>query len=380
MIPVLTVALGSLAIATPILVFARLRGNGGNVGQGLCALAALSSFLLGGGTALSALSAVMYLFEAYEVPTLGSGWLSVASGGALAGIILHVTLRILFYRVAVLSAHWALRKPRFQEQTFVLQLRSTFWEMAGFGLAFAIVYLVADSLDLTSNVWLWLMFPLFAAIIPLYETLILPWLRFLGAPKLTERNLSDIEDWLEGVCTNQRIPPFSIRVQEGDLVNAFAIGGLFRHLIVIGGGLIDGMTASQTKAVLAHEIAHVIRRDVPRLLLPMAVASGTCWLFCVWHYANPLFLANTVSGILAGCAVAGLSAAIFMIAIPGYFMRRMEYRADRLAVRLLGDGEALIDALRRLAVLNEESIRQGQWSHPSTHNRIKAIQRSRAAA
>ena len=378
--PILTVALGSLAIALPILAYARLRGNGGNeIGNLLCILAALSSFLFGCGIALSALSGLLHLVDTFGLPTLGSGWLSVASGGALAGTIVHVTLRLLFYRLSELSAHWALRTPRLKEHTFVLQLRSTFWEIIGFAFAFAIMFLIADSADWTGQIWLWLLLPIFAAIIPLYETLILPWLRFFGAPKITGRDLSDIEDWLGDLCVHRQIPPFRIRIQEGNLVNAFAIGGVFRHLIVIGGGLIDRMTTSQIKAVLAHEIAHVIRRDVPHLLLPTAVISGTCWLFCVWHFANPLFVANTVSGILAGGAIAGLSAVTFMIIIPSYFMRRMEYRADLLAVELLGDGEALVDALRTLAALNDQPIRQGYWSHPSTRNRIKAIRRSSAA-
>ncbi|MCY3622363.1 MAG: M48 family metalloprotease [Gammaproteobacteria bacterium] len=376
--PILTVALGSLAIAVPILAYARLRGDGGNVGKVLFVFAVLSSFLFGCGIALSALSGVLHLFETYGVPTVRSHWLSIALGGALAGVIVHATLRILFYRLAELSAHWALRKPRIKEQKLVHQLRSTVWEIVGFALAFAIMFLIADSANWIGRMWPWLLLPIFAATVPLYETLILPWLRFLGAPKLTGRNLSDIDEWLADLCANRQIPSFRIRVQEGNLANAFTIGGLFRHLIVIGGGLIDGMTTSQIKAVVAHEIAHVIRRDVLRLLLPMAVASGTCWLFCVWHYANPLFAANTVPGILAGCAIAGLSAVTFMIAVPSYFMRRMEYRADLLAVELIGDGEALVDALRALAALNEEPIRQGYWSHPSTHNRIRAIQRSNA--
>lgn len=373
--PILTVALGSLAIAVPILAYARLRGNGGNVGTLLVVLASLSSFLFACGIALLALSGAIHLIEIFSLPEKRD-WLSVALGGVVAGITMYVTLRILFYRLAELAANWSLRRPHSKEQSLALQLRSTCWEMVGFALCFPILFLIADSWDWESPMWLLLLLPIFAAIIPLYETLVLPWLRFLGAPRLTGRDLGDLEEWIEDLCARRRIPEFRIRVQEGDLVNAFAIGGLFRHLIVIGGGLIDGMTPDQIKAVLAHEIAHVIRRDVPRHLLPMTIVSGTCWLFCLWYFANPLFKAGTVPGILNGAAIAGLSALIFMILIPGYFMRRMEYRADLLAVELLGDGEVLADALRTLAALNEEPIRQGHWSHPSTLNRIRAIQKS----
>lgn len=372
MMPVLTVALACLAIAIPVLACARIRGSSGNVGDVLSLLVAVSSFLFASGVALSSLYGVAYVIETHDLRIAHEGWLAVALKGALVGVLVYVTLRLLFYRLAALTLRWTLRE-RYKEESLALQLRSTVWETVGFTLCFAILFLIADSSDGTSQTWLLLLLPIFGGIIPLYETLILPWLRFLGAPRLTGRDLDDIEDWLEDICARRRIPPFRIRVQEGDLANAFAIGGLFRHLIVIGGGLIDGMTTHEVKAVLAHEIAHVIRRDVPRLLLPMSIVSGTCWLFCLWHFANPLFDENTVSGILRGGAIAGFSALVFMVVIPGYFMRRMEYRTDRLAVELLGDGEVLADALRTLAALNEQPIRNGSWSHPSTLNRINAI-------
>ena len=376
--PILTVALGCLAIAIPILAYARLRGNSGKGGGALSLFVLVSSFLFSSGVALSSLSGAAYLIDTHDLRIDHEGWLAVATNGAIAGLLVYVSLRLLVYRLAALTLDWTLREKR-REESLALQLRSTLWEIAGFTFAFAIVFLIANYFEDRGQTRLWFLFPVFAAMIPLYETLLLPWLRFLGSPRLTARDLGDIQEWLEHIAIRQRVPPFRIRVQEGDLTNAYAIGGLFQHLIVLGGRLIDGMPANQLKAVLAHEIAHVIRRDVPRFLLPMAVVSGTCWLFCVWNFASPLFNTNTVSGILAAGGIAGLSALVFMIVIPGYFMRRMEYRADLLAVELLGDGEALVDALRTLAALNGQPIRQGYWSHPSTRNRIRAIQRSSAA-
>lgn len=377
MTPVLTVALACLAMSIPLLASVRLRGNSGNVGGVLGLLVLLSSFLFASGVALSSLSGAIYLIDTHSLRIAHEGWLSVALNGALVGVIVYVSLRLLVYRLAALTLHWTLRETR-KEESIGLQLRSTIWETVGFSLAFAMMFLIADYFEHEGQVPLWLLLPIFAAIIPFYETLVLPWLRFLGAPRLTGRDLNDIEQWLEGIAIRRRIPSFRIRVQEGDLANAYAIGGCFHHLIVIGGRLIDEMPTNQLKAVLAHEIAHVIRRDVPRLLLPIAVVSGTCWLFCVWSFANPLFNTNTVPALLAAGGISGFSALVFMIAIPSYFMRRMEYRADLLAVELLGDGEALVDALRTLAALNDQPIRQGYWSHPSTRNRIRAIQSSSA--
>jgi hypothetical protein len=120
--------------------------------------------------ALLALSGVVHLVDVLGVPEK-RGWPSIALVGALAGIIMYVTLRILFYRLAELSAHWALRTPRFKDQSLALQLRSTCWEMAGFALCFAVFSLIADSWDSTSQIGLLLSLPIFASTIPLYETL-----------------------------------------------------------------------------------------------------------------------------------------------------------------------------------------------------------------
>ena len=373
--PVLTVALACLAIGIPVLACARLRGNSGNVRDLLGSLVVVSSYLFASGVALSSLSGAIHVIDTHGLRMTHEGWLGVALNGALVGVLVYVSLRLLVYRLAVLTLRWTLRATH-KEESLALQLRSTVWETGGFAMAFAMMFLIANYFEEKGHAHLWLLLPIFGAIIPFYETLVLPWLRFLGAPSLTERDLGDIEEWLKGISTRQKKPSFRIRVQEGDLANAYAIGGLFRHLIVIGGKLIDGMPANQLKAVLAHEIAHVFRRDVPRLLLPMSAVSGTCWLYCVWHFGSPLFNTNTVSGILAAAGVSGLSALVFMVVIPGYFMRRMEYRADLLAVELLGDGEVLADALRTLAALNGQPIRQGHWSHPSTLNRIRAIEES----
>ncbi len=377
---VLTVALACLAMALPVLVYARLQRNGENSGALLLVGVHVCSYLLGAGVALLLLSGMLHWREENGVLLSSDRWHTVVLAGAISGLTVHLLLRIVFHGLYELAIHWALHLPRERNQTPALRLRSVVWEMVGFAAGFAVLYLLGHYARGLGDLGVWLLLPVFAAAIPLYETLLLPWLRFLRAPHLTTRNVADIDDWLDDVCRKRQIPRFHVKVQEGTLANAYAMGGLYRHLIVLGGGLLDSMTPSQIRAILAHEMAHVIRGDVPRLLLPIAIASGSCWLACVWHYASPLFATQTVSGVLSAAGIAALSAAVFTIAIPGYFMRRMEYGADRLAVELLGNGDLLVDALRRLAALNGDPIRQGYWSHPSTLDRIKAIRNLTANA
>ena len=168
--------------------------------------------------------------------------------------------------------------------------------------------------------------------------------------------------------------PGSVSVyKKGRLANAFATGGLGAHLVVIGGGLLDRMSASELRAVLAHEIAHVAHGHVPRRILPLIVLGATLHVACLVLFVNPLFDMDEWPFLLAGIASAGASGGLFLIALPGVFMHKMEFQADRLAVELLGEGEPLIAALTKLADLNKHPLDAKSWSHPSTQARLDAI-------
>lgn len=56
------------------------------------------------------------------------------------------------------------------------------------------------------------------------------------------------------------------------LVVALALWGIRKPWLLVGEGLLKEMPYAEVKAVLAHEIGHVIRRDHVRLLL-----SGLAW-------------------------------------------------------------------------------------------------------
>ena len=77
--------------------------------------------------------------------------------------------------------------------------------------------------------------------------------------------------------------------------------------------------------------------------------------------------------VLAGSGLAGAFAGLFLAVLPGFFMRKMEFQADQLAVEMLGDGEQLVDALTKLAELNKLPLDTKSWSHPSMQARIDAI-------
>ena len=217
-----------------------------------------------------------------------------------------------------------------------------------------------------------LVVPLCLAAMPLIPTFVTPWFKYAKAPRLQTSDAS-LNGWLTDVCKQSRVPRFRVRVQEGPEANAYALRGLGGHLVVVGGGLANGLSPYALKAVLAHEIAHVVNRDVPRRLLPLAMAGALCVALSITYLAGPLFATDHPLGLAAGGVTVSLAALVFNILIPGYFMKKMELRADRLAVELLGDPAPMEDALRKLAALNDEPLEAKSWSHPSYLQRIDAI-------
>ena len=369
----LTVAVGLSALSATVLIYTRRKCDGGNPGLILGVLTVLCAYTFAAGTAL--LSVIgLFSLAVGDGPLLNQdGWQSNMLGGAITGATVFISVRVLMYEMAAATLNWSLRLETQDDEPLGQKVRAIVWGTVGAATVFAILFQAWMAIGPLDGLWLVPLFAIFAAPLPLYETIILPWLQYFKAPSLTAHNLASVETWLRQVGRNRRVPRFHIRIQQGGLVNAFAIGGLFGHLIVLGEGLVDRMSQTQIKAILAHELAHVLRRDVPRLLLPMAIGSGALYYLTFYYYISPLFALETVRSLVAASALVMLATLVLYILIPGYFMRRMEYRADRLAVDLLGNGDVLADALLRFAEINGENIKQWHWSHPSIENRVKAI-------
>ena len=357
--------------ALAALLWVRSKSDGEEPDQRTNVIAGSASFVVG----ISLVLGLMFgINEVDHVPNLGfkaDGWRLPVVFGAFAGLATYLMLRVLLVGVSSGLYRWSCRLPRETAYTFGNLLVIESLVLGGFVLAFVLILSLAV---LTSPILpTWALIPLFAAILPLYHTFLLPWVSFLRAPRSSVRDMTEIDAWLDRLRLQHELPRFRVRIQEGRIANAFATAGLGAHLVVIGGGLLERMSHSQLCAVLAHEVAHVVKRHVPRLVLPLAIVGTWLHVLCVISFANPLFDTDEPLFVVAGAILAGAFAGIFLVALPGFFMRRMEFQADRLAVEMLGDGEPLVDALTKLAELNKQPLDARSWSHPSMQARIDAI-------
>ena len=116
-------------------------------------------------------------------------------------------------------------------------------------------------------------------------------------------------------------------------------------------GLLEGMPPEQTRAVLAHELAHIRNRDVLVSSIAAAIAGAISAIANVLQFsfllggqdeedAGPLGWL----GLLATLILAPIAAMLLQLAVS----RQREYLADATAARLLGSGRPLADALETL--------------------------------
>ena len=366
-LPVAAAVIGLLAAA--VLAYVRWTGSGGREAPRACAIiATVASF-----AASLAVLGLMWTLFTWAAPPPGwfePTYVGMAVVGAVCGAAIYVVVRLIFGNLSVLLLRWSCRIPREIEQTWGEAVTMTCLELIGCAATMALVFVIGHAVSYSLALWL---FPFFVALFPLYETFVLPWVQYARAPTLKGANLPELDKWIQDLGARRDMPKLRIRVQNGPFKNAFAVGGLGAHLVVLGQGLVDSMSPAHLRAVVAHEIAHVARRDVPRLLFPLLVAGGTLHAISVVKVSHPLFATDEAWGIASGAILAGLFAGIFMMLLPGFFMRRMEFAADRLAAEMLGDGEVLAQALERLAEVTGQSLDGWSWSHPPLQARIAAL-------
>ena len=368
---ILAVAASLALAAVPVLLWVRSKSNGEEPGHRVNQMTWVAALVLGGAAALSAVEALLATIWTWiDLPS--PGWLSFALLGALIGLTMYVSIWVSLYKVAAAAHRWSCRLPPEHAATWRDKLLAEVCLLLGIvvGVAFAVVL---GRAAMTIGLPAWGVVPMVVAILPLYQTFALPWVTYLRAPRLTSRNIADVEAWLENLRLERGLPSFHVRIQEGRNANAFATGGLRAHLVVIGGSLLERMSHSQLYAVLAHEVAHVVKRHVPRLVLPLTIVGTCLHVLSVISFVHPLFATEEPLLVVSGTVLAGAFAGLFIVALPGFFMRRMEFQADRLAVEMLGDGELLVDALTKLAELNNQPLDAKSWSHPTMQARIDAI-------
>ena len=154
--------------------------------------------------------------------------------------------------------------------------------------------------------------------------------------------------------------------------NAYVAGLGHTKRVVLYDNLLQDFSPEEVRLVVAHELAHVANRDVPRGLLWLALVTP----FGMFLVAR---LADRIGAERAPVPAVALALALVVpgaTAISNQLSRAVERRADLDAMRLTGDARSLVGFERRITLQNVSDPDPPGWyqwtfgTHPTALERI----------
>ena len=128
-----------------------------------------------------------------------------------------------------------------------------------------------------------------------------------------------LRDWANVVAVDLELPRVEIFVTQNPVINAYAFGFINPYCIVLHSGSIRYLSQDELKSVVVHEMAHIKYGHT--------IASV---------YLQP-FITIPVVSIVTGW-------------IAGFWQRRCEYTADRLALTYMNDATLVKNALVKVHI------------------------------
>jgi STE24 endopeptidase len=165
--------------------------------------------------------------------------------------------------------------------------------------------------------------------------------------------------------------------------NAYVNGLGASRRVVLYDTLLSSFTAPEARSVVAHELAHVRYRDVPRLLVYLA-AVAPAGTRAVARLAERMERSSAPS--LPALALSGAVVSGALGVVTRQLSRAIERRADAFALALTGDADAFVSFERRITAQNLADPAPPRWlsaligTHPPIVERIGIADAFRAGA
>ncbi|WP_292064215.1 M48 family metallopeptidase [Brevundimonas sp. UBA7664] len=176
-----------------------------------------------------------------------------------------------------------------------------------------------------------------------------------GARKVERKSEPDLYNLLENLAISRGLRTPTLRVIDSEGLNAFATGlHEGQYSITVTRGLVNTLTRNELEAVLAHELTHVINKDV-RTMVIASIFAGIISVIAELVFRGLVYSRgggrrdnkNAMPLILIGLAFAAVGFALAIV-IRMMLSRTREYVADAGAVELTKNPDAMISALRKV--------------------------------
>jgi len=224
----------------------------------------------------------------------------------------------------------------------------------------------------------------------------------VGARGLTRKEAPELYNLLENLCVSRGLTMPQLNIIETDALNAFASGLTDKsYKVTVTRGLIETLDKDELEAVLAHELTHIMNKDV-RLLIIAVIFVGVFSFFGELVFRNMFRSGVRVGGhtrsrngdsrgggVLILIAIAMVVVAyVLALVIRFSLSQKREYLADAGAAELTRNPDAMISALKKISghsridapndvqqmmVENTQPFAGVFATHPPIEKRIKAL-------
>jgi heat shock protein HtpX len=190
-----------------------------------------------------------------------------------------------------------------------------------------------------------------------------------GAHTLERKENLRVFNLTENLCMTRGMPMPKLYVIESTALNAFASGiDQKSYAVTLTTGIIEKLDDAELEGVIAHELTHILNKDV-RLLIISIIFVG------IFAFLVEILFRMVLSGnrgkkdskgggiIILVALVAAIVIYFFSILFKFALSRSREYLADAGAVEMTKNGPALASALRKISgnhdlKVNGEDVKQ----------------------
>jgi heat shock protein HtpX len=174
-------------------------------------------------------------------------------------------------------------------------------------------------------------------------------LKMSRAQPVSAEEAPELHRMIAQLAERAGVPKPGVYMTPAEQPNAFATGRNPSHAsIAVTQGITRALSERELEGVLAHEMAHIKNRDILIASIAAMVAGAISAIANFLQFSllfgddndNPLGLIGTLATII----LAPIAAVIIQLAIS----RQREYVADATGAELVGDPNALADALENL--------------------------------
>jgi heat shock protein HtpX len=217
-----------------------------------------------------------------------------------------------------------------------------------FLLGLVYVILVAVALAAKSGIAIFVIAALFAAQVFASDKLAL---RAVGAREVSPQEAPELHAMIERLCIQADLPKPKVAVMHSSMPNAFAMGRSPKSATVCATtGIMELLSPAELEGVMAHELTHVINRDV----LVMTLASFFASIASMIVQFGFFFGGGGDSDDDDGPSFMVVLLVALAVYVISFFLmqalsRYREFAADRGAAVITGRPSALASALMKIS-------------------------------